>query len=242
MDVTQTERRVRPVVAGERRDGSGSTDVVDRTTDEVFATVATGDATTLASAVAAASGAVPTDLETAVIQRANWSGAIASGIRDRSDELADALVREAGVPITSARDEAATAARQFDRVADVLRSLTGAYRTWTTARGPGTTPRRRGPARSRAVSSVRSSPAGDSGSAARARPRRRQRRRGDGPGSDAGRRVDTDRTRPRTRPRGAVGFVPLVAEADGHARTVSRGPTPYRRRGFGGPSVCWTMR
>ncbi|MFC6758229.1 MULTISPECIES: aldehyde dehydrogenase family protein [Haloarcula] len=140
MDVTQTERRVRPVVAGERRDGSGSTDVVDRTTDEVFATVATGDATTLASAVAAASGAVPTDLETAVIQRANWSGAIASGIRDRSDELADALVREAGVPITSARDEAATAARQFDRVADVLRSLTGAYRTWTTARGPGTTP------------------------------------------------------------------------------------------------------
>ncbi|MBX0288431.1 aldehyde dehydrogenase [Halomicroarcula sp. F28] len=133
MDVAQTERRVRPVVAGEEVDGSGSADVPDQTTDEVFATVATGDQTTVADAVSAASGAVPTALETAVIQRATWCEAIAAGIRNRSDELTDALVREAGVPIASAREESATAAAQFDSVADVLRSLTGPYRTWTTA-------------------------------------------------------------------------------------------------------------
>ncbi|MFC6758228.1 MULTISPECIES: aldehyde dehydrogenase family protein [Haloarcula] len=33
-------------------------------------------------------------------------------------------------------------------------------------------------------------------------------------------------------PEGAVGFVPLVAEADGHARTVSGGPTPYSTPGL----------
>ena len=137
MDTAQTERRVRPVVGGETRDGTATTGVIDRTTGERFATVATGDGTSLADAVSAARGVIPTALETGVDQRASWCDAIAAGLRERSDELADALVREAGVPIPSAREEVATAAAEFEAVADTLRSLTGKYRTWTTAQAAG---------------------------------------------------------------------------------------------------------
>jgi len=133
MDATQTDRQVRPVVAGETRDGTGWSEVVDRTTGDVFATVAVGESATVENAVAAARGAMPTELETGVIQRATWCESIASAVRDRSGELADALVREAGVTITSARAEVETAAAQFDGVAGTLRSLTGKHRTWTTA-------------------------------------------------------------------------------------------------------------
>lgn len=137
MVTTRAERRVRPVVAGEHRDGTASVELRDRTTDDAFATVAVGDSATVADAVAAARGAMPTELETGVIQRANWCEAIARDIRDRREGLADALVREAGVPIASARAEVEAAAAQFDGVAEAVRSLTGKHRTWTTARAAG---------------------------------------------------------------------------------------------------------
>jgi len=137
MVATQNKRRVRPLVDGEARDGTGRVAVVDRTTDDAFATVEIADSATVDSAVDAARGAIPTELETGVIQRATWCEAIATAIRDRAATLADALVREAGVTITSARAEVETAAAQFDGVAEALRSLTGKHRTWTTAREAG---------------------------------------------------------------------------------------------------------
>lgn len=132
-----TERRIRPLVAGQRREGAATTEVRDRTSGEVFATVAAGDPELLESAADAARAAVPTELETGVVQRADWCGAVADALRDDTAGLADALVREVGVPITSARAEVATAASEFDRVADTVRALTGKYRTWTTESGAG---------------------------------------------------------------------------------------------------------
>lgn len=135
MVAAQTERRVGPLVGGERREGTAAVAVTDQTTEGAFATVGTGDAETLASAVEAAGDALPTGRGTSPRERATRCDAIAAAIRERESTLADALVREAGVPIASARSEVAVAAAQFERVAGALRDLTGKHLTWTDARG-----------------------------------------------------------------------------------------------------------
>ena len=133
MDVSETERRVTPVVEGELLTGSETVDVRDSATGDAFATVAVGAEETVTTALAAAEAARQSVAETTVAGRANWCERIAADIRDRELDLADALVRGTGVPITSARAEVRAAAEQFDQVADTARSLTGKYRTWTTA-------------------------------------------------------------------------------------------------------------
>lgn len=127
------DHRVTPVIEGESLGGTDAVEVRDSATGDAFATVAVGDEETVTTALAAAEAARPSIRGTTVAGRANWCERIAADIRDRELGLADALVREAGVPITSARAEVEAAAVQFDRVAETIRSLTGKYRTWTTS-------------------------------------------------------------------------------------------------------------
>ncbi|MDS0284635.1 aldehyde dehydrogenase family protein [Haloarcula onubensis] len=132
MVTAQAEPHVTPVVEGEPLAARDAVDVRDSVTGDLLATVALGGSEAVATALAAAEAARPSVRETTVAGRASWCERIAADVRDREAELADALVRETGVPITSARAEVAAAADQFDRVGDTLRSLTGKYRTWTT--------------------------------------------------------------------------------------------------------------
>ncbi|WP_262177216.1 aldehyde dehydrogenase family protein [Haloarcula laminariae] len=133
MSAAQTEHHVRPVVEGEPLAVGETVDIRDSATGDAFATVEVGDEGTVTGALAGADAARRSVRETAVAGRAGWCERIAADLRDRKPALADALVRESGVPVTSARAEVAAAAEQFDRVADTLRSLTGKYRTWTTS-------------------------------------------------------------------------------------------------------------
>jgi|GEM_PF-1310035 len=137
MVTTQTDHRVTPVIEGESIGGSDTVDVRDSATGGTFATVAVGDRETVETALAAAEAARRSVGETSVAGRANWCERVADDIRDREPDLADALVRETGVPVASARSEVAVAAEQFDLIADTVRSLTGKYRTWTTAEHEG---------------------------------------------------------------------------------------------------------
>ncbi|WP_324664603.1 aldehyde dehydrogenase [Haloarcula sediminis] len=133
MSTAQTEYHVQPVVEGEPLAVGDAVDVRDSATGDPLATVEVGDEGTVTSALAAAEAARRSLGETTVSGRASWCERIATELRERKPALADALVRETGVPVTSARAEVAVAAEQFDRVADTLRSLTGKYRTWTTS-------------------------------------------------------------------------------------------------------------
>lgn len=131
--VSPTERptTVRPYVAGKRRDGERSTDRTDRTSGEVYCSVTVTDDAVAETALDSAAEATATTAETPIPQRAAWCGAVADGIRERADELADCLVRETGKPLATARAEVDHAADRFDYVGTEIRSLNGAYRTWT---------------------------------------------------------------------------------------------------------------
>lgn len=133
MSTARTEHHVRPVVEGEPLAVGDAVDVRDSATGDPFATVEVGDGGTVTSALVAAEAARRSVRTADVATRAGWCERIAADLRDREPALADALVRETGVPVTSARTEVEVAAEQFNRVADTLRSLTGKHRTWTTS-------------------------------------------------------------------------------------------------------------
>ncbi len=107
--------------------------VPDRAQDGTFARVAAADAADARAALRAADRATAPMSETSIPERASWCEQIANGIRDRSEELATIIVREAGKPISGARGEVESAAERFDRAASEIRHLHGEYREGTTA-------------------------------------------------------------------------------------------------------------
>ncbi|MFC7155268.1 aldehyde dehydrogenase family protein [Halomarina halobia] len=107
-------------------------DVRDLAEGGTFATVASATPEQAEEALEAAQRAEVAMRESTVVQRAEWLGAIADGIEERADELADVIVREAGKPIGSARNEVNAAAERFRRAVEEVRSLRGEYREGTT--------------------------------------------------------------------------------------------------------------
>ncbi|WP_049927130.1 aldehyde dehydrogenase family protein [Halopiger goleimassiliensis] len=88
-----------------------------------FARVAAADPEDARSALEAAHEIKPELRETSVVERAEWCETIAEGLRDRAEELAEVIVREAGKPISSARGEVEQAATRFDRAAEEARNI-----------------------------------------------------------------------------------------------------------------------
>ena len=111
---------------------SEAIDVQDLTDGEPFASVAAASPGDVDSALSAAEHAEREMKETTIVQRANWLEAIAEGIEDRKDELAEVIVREAGKPIASARSEVDSAAERFRRAVGEVRDLQGEYVEGTT--------------------------------------------------------------------------------------------------------------
>jgi glyceraldehyde-3-phosphate dehydrogenase [NAD(P)+] len=73
--------------------------------------------------------------QTSVVERARWCESIAEKLLERTDELADIIVREAGKPISSGRGEVKQASERFARAAEEARSVvaTGEFREGSTA-------------------------------------------------------------------------------------------------------------
>lgn len=130
-ETVQTTDSVAPYVGGRRRDTDRSTRVTDLSSDDPFRTVSCTDQATAEAAVENAADAGRAIEATTIPQRAAWFTEIADGLRARRDELAEAIVRESGKPISNARAEVANAAERFDRIATDIHSLDGEYRTWT---------------------------------------------------------------------------------------------------------------
>ena len=107
-------------------------EVSDLAEGGTFASVAAATPADAEDALAAAQEAEKMMRETTVVQRAKWVSAIADGIEERKEELAEVIVREAGKPISSARGEVDAAAERFRRAAEEARSLDGEYIEGTT--------------------------------------------------------------------------------------------------------------
>ncbi len=107
-------------------------EVPDRAEGGQFAQVAAADEDDAKAALRAADRAKEPMRETTIPERAAWCEAIAAGLRERNEELAKIIVREAGKPIAQSRGEVASAAERFDRAAEEIRHLNGEFREGTT--------------------------------------------------------------------------------------------------------------
>jgi aldehyde dehydrogenase (NAD+) len=79
---------------------AGTVDVISSATEEVVATVPRGGAEDVDRAVAAAKRAFATWSTTSVAERAKYLSAIAEGLQARSDEIAELVSHEVGMPKT----------------------------------------------------------------------------------------------------------------------------------------------
>ncbi|MEA2646881.1 MAG: aldehyde dehydrogenase [Chloroflexota bacterium] len=79
--------------------GSGTIDVIDSSTEEVIATIPEGDAEDANRAVAAARAAFPGWAATSPEERAGHLEKIKAGLKERSQDLVDAVAAEVGMPI-----------------------------------------------------------------------------------------------------------------------------------------------
>jgi len=79
--------------------GTGTIDVINASTEEVMGSIPEGDATDVDRAVAAAVAAFPAWSATSPADRAKHVQALAEGIGARSDEIAETICGEVGMPI-----------------------------------------------------------------------------------------------------------------------------------------------
>ncbi|ARS89394.1 aldehyde dehydrogenase family protein [Natrarchaeobaculum aegyptiacum] len=136
MATRAAQRRAGLYVDGEWREPEtgGTIEVADLAAGGSFARVAAADPAAARDALAAANATEPELRQTTIVERARWCEAIADGIRERREELAEVIVREAGKPISSARGEVEQAADRFDRAAEEARNVVskGEYREGST--------------------------------------------------------------------------------------------------------------
>ena len=126
------QRRERLYIDGEWLDADDVLEVTDLADGGTFAQVAAASPEQADEALAAAQAAQVEMRETTIPQRADWLDAIAEGLLERKEELAEVIVREAGKPISSARGEVEAAAERFRRAVEEARSLSGDYVEGTT--------------------------------------------------------------------------------------------------------------
>jgi glyceraldehyde-3-phosphate dehydrogenase [NAD(P)+] len=108
-------------------------EVSDLAEGGVFGRIAAAGPLHAEAALDAAENARAAMAASTIPERVAWLEAIAAGLRDRKDELADVIVREAGKPISSARGEVDAAAERFERAVEETRGLDGEFRPGTTA-------------------------------------------------------------------------------------------------------------
>jgi glyceraldehyde-3-phosphate dehydrogenase [NAD(P)+] len=125
-------RRKRPFIGDEWTHTDDIIEVTDLADEGSFAHVCAAGPDHAEEALAAAHEAKPAMRRTTIPQRAEWCQNISEGLRDRKEDLAEVIVREAGKPISSARGEVESAAERFDRAAEEARTLTGEFREGTT--------------------------------------------------------------------------------------------------------------
>jgi betaine-aldehyde dehydrogenase len=80
--------------------GSGTLDVIDSNTEEVIATIPAGTAKDADQAVEAAAAAFPGWSATPAAERSKFLTRIAEGLAARTDELAEVISREVGMPLS----------------------------------------------------------------------------------------------------------------------------------------------
>jgi acyl-CoA reductase-like NAD-dependent aldehyde dehydrogenase len=115
--------RERIYVGGEwvQSNGTGSIDVVNSTTEQVMGSIPEGDAADVDRAVAAAREAFENWSQTPVSERAAWLERIAAALRERTDEIAELIAREVGMPLKlSTRVQAALPAIDFGSLPALL--------------------------------------------------------------------------------------------------------------------------
>ncbi len=83
--------------------GTGTIDVINASTEAVMGSIPEGDADDVDRAVAAAAAAFPAWAATAPSDRAKFVQALADGIGARSDEIAETICGEVGMPIRMAK-------------------------------------------------------------------------------------------------------------------------------------------
>src|SRR4051812_41144091 len=104
--------------------GHESIDVVDSTNEEVMATIPAGTPEDVDRAVAAARSAFPGWSATPVDVRAKLLEGVAEGLTARSEEIADAITREAGMAIgLSRRIQIGMPGGSFKSAADLARTF-----------------------------------------------------------------------------------------------------------------------
>ncbi|HWD23943.1 MAG TPA: aldehyde dehydrogenase family protein, partial [Acidimicrobiales bacterium] len=105
-------------------DGTGQLEVIDPTTETVFATVPGGSAADIDRAVAAARAAFPEWSTQAPLERAKQLRRIAEAIDARKDEIADIESHEIGMPRTqTGAFQAALGVRAFATAAETLETF-----------------------------------------------------------------------------------------------------------------------
>lgn len=119
-------------VEGRWQSTAGSIEIPDRADGGMFARIAAASEENAKAVLAAADGATEAVGTTSIPARVSWCEGIADGIRDRHEELARVIVREAGKPISGARSEVESAAQRFDRAATEIQHLKGEFREGTT--------------------------------------------------------------------------------------------------------------
>ncbi|QSW98674.1 aldehyde dehydrogenase family protein [Haloterrigena alkaliphila] len=135
MATSTAQRRERLYVDGEWLETDSVLSVSDLADGGAFAQISAADPAAVQAALEAAHEIKPRMRETTVVERAAWCEAIAEGLRQREEELAEVIVREAGKPISSARGEVGQAAERFDRAAEEARNIVskGEFREGSTA-------------------------------------------------------------------------------------------------------------
>ncbi len=99
----------------------GLEDVINPATNEKIASIAVGDAADVDRAVKAARAAFPSFSRTPARERAALLRRIAQLLQDRREEMAQAISREMGAPITMARGpQSGAGPTQFSHYADLL--------------------------------------------------------------------------------------------------------------------------
>jgi glyceraldehyde-3-phosphate dehydrogenase [NAD(P)+] len=135
MATTSLRFEGRPYIDGEWVDSEGEIEVADLAEGdgEVFARVDPASQKQAESALEATERAQDVMRETTIPERVSWLEAIADGLEERKEELAEVIVREAGKPISSARGEVDSGVERFRRAVGEAHDLQGEYIEGTTS-------------------------------------------------------------------------------------------------------------
>lgn len=132
MSATPISHAEELLIGGEWRSPSDYIHVSDLATEGTFTRIGAASAEEAEKAIKKAKDAERDLRKTTVVERAEWMLAIADEIEEEKPRLVEAIVREAGKPISSARSEVDSAVERFRRAAEEIRSLNGDYIEGTT--------------------------------------------------------------------------------------------------------------